>query len=227
MIEPWIASCRLRAASPDSRRWDGDTDFGEGLLITSAEDAASYAAAIRARIEATGLLLDDVTDAGPLRTAAAYARHRAEIDQSYWQINETGLLLVSGLHPFVPDTNCAEAAWDDLLARGAEPLWGVIDGVNWPEAPALLESRTDAVCLYASHGAAARAGAPWLVRLSDSSPVTAMFRSRPHERHSGILLQSKWICTSCASICANSRWSGRPPTTTRRSTSGFMTRGPA
>lgn len=192
MTIPWIATCRLRALTPDKRRWDGDTDTGEGLLIMLATDPASYEAGIRAAIEAKGYVLEAVRDASPLSTAPAYAKHRAEIDQSYWQISEKGLLLINGFHSVTPDTPCVETTWDKLLAPGADPLWAVIDCVNWPEAVNLLDNRTDATCLYATPDATAKASAPWLVRLTNDSPITALMKARLHDTHSGILFQSKW-----------------------------------
>lgn len=192
MADPWIATCRVRALSEDRRRWEGDTDTGEGLLIMLANDPASYEAGIKRAIEAKGYTLESVIGVSPLAASPAYVQHRTEIDQSYWQITEKGLLLINGFHPVMPESPCFETTWNRLLAPGADPLWAVVDAVNWPEAVGLLESRSDATCLYATPDPTAKASAPWLVRLTHDSPITALMKARPHDAHSGILFQSKW-----------------------------------
>lgn len=196
MNDFWIATCRLRAQTPDKRRWSGETDTGEGLLVVRARDITSYEAHVRSAIDVKGYALESIHEARPLNDAPAYHAHRDAIDHSLWQVDDRGLLLVNGFEPVFQDNRCIETSWDKLFLPGADPLWAVIDAVNWPDAVAILDGRADATCLYASPNPATKAVAPWLVRLTKDSPVTALVKSQPQDRHVGILLHSKWSMES-------------------------------
>lgn len=81
-----------------------------------------------------------------------------------------------------------ETGWQ-ALGDDANPLWAVIDGVNWPGiAAVLVKAGTDHCCLYSTLDPDSRAMAPRLVRVVPGSDFARLLGARAHDSHSYILL---------------------------------------
>ncbi len=216
----WIGQCQVRVHPGHDIPWAGNAQDGRSYVVIQADTQNEFEAALLTSLEELHLDLTGLEEVEPLLQHFARQGMSRPLVELAQQLNDDNRVVFGRFEPVnrgplqagnaeTIDTQCrqesdssithlpppplgSEVEWGSLLQSDAEPLWAIVDGVNWPEIQSLLsEHLPPHACLYSTQDVQSQAIAPWLVRLEPDNPITYIVQARPQDSHALILFQSE------------------------------------